>query len=413
SSTSSHVYIVTNDISTDNFWDTTVFPIGTYVVLVFTKDTRNNADTMYVAVDITNEDLMPPAQPVLRFVKEIENGLIVGWYPNTDSDLLGYRLYSSFDNINWTLEIDETDLQAGQQDTSISTVLNQDIYFRLTALDNAPVPNESMTSDVYGVSPGDFNEKVLIVDGFDRIESSGSWHEPNHFFAFTHSKAVVAHGFSFDTVPNEAILDGSVDLNDYKVVVWILGDESTADETFSADEQTLVKNYLENGGMLFVSGSEIAWDLDQDNASSESTPEDEHFLHEYLRADYVGDDSGILAVTGVNGTIFEGLSFNFGTSPYPEDFPDYINAFGDGAIVNLKYSATRNAGIQYVGTFGHGTKPGKLVYLAFPFETITGEENRNVVMGRVLDLLFYKIIQIPLTPKPLSNTICLSPREWC
>jgi hypothetical protein len=387
SSTTSHVYIVTNDITRDNFWNTAAFPEDRYVVMVFTEDTRNNTDTLYVSVETTDADLIPPVQPVLRFVKEIENGFAVGWYPNPDPDLLGYRLYFSFDNINWSLKNSETDLESAQQDTFFRAVLNRDIYFRLTAVDKAPVPNESVPSDVYGVSNGNFNEKVLIVDGFDRTQG-GSWNLPNHFFAFTHGQAVVANGFSFDTAPNEAILDGTIQLNDYKAVIWILGDESTTDETFSAAEQTLVKNYLENGGRLFVSGSEIAWDLDQDNSSSGSTPADELFLHEYLKADYVADDSGILSVTGVSGTIFEGLSFNYGTSPYPEDYPDVINPFGTGAIVNLKYSAAKNAGIQYQGTFGNGTIPGKLVYLAFPFETITGAANRNAVMGRVLQFFF-------------------------
>lgn len=387
SSTTSHVYIVTNDITRDNFWNTASLPADQYLVMVFTEDTRNNTDTMYVSVETTDADLIPPAQPVLRFVKEIENGFSIGWYPNTDQDLLGYRLYFSFDNINWSLKNNESNLVASQQDTSFSVILNRDIFFRLTAVDKAPAPNESIPSDVYGVNNGNFYEKVLIVDGFDRTQG-GSWNQPNHFFAFTHGRAVVANGFSFDTAPNEAILDGTIKLNDYKAVIWILGDESTADETFSASEQIWVKNYLENGGMLFVSGSEIAWDLDQDNNSSGSTPVDELFLHEYLKADYLGDDSGILSVTGVPGTIFEGLSFNYGTSPYPEDFPDYINPFGTGVMVNLKYSASRVAGIQYHGIFGNGTIPGKIVYLAFPFETITGEANRNAVMGRVLQFFF-------------------------
>ncbi|NIR52194.1 T9SS type A sorting domain-containing protein, partial [candidate division KSB1 bacterium] len=387
SSTSSHVYIVTNDITRDNFWNTAAIPEDTYVVMVFTEDTRNNADTMYVSVETTDADLIPPSQPVLRFVKEIQNGFTVSWFPNTDEDLLGYRLFFSFDNKTWSLFRDERSLNATQQDTSINQVLNRDVYFRLTAVDDAPQPNESIASDVYGLSNGSFTEKVLIVDGFDRT-SGGSWNEPNHFFVFIHGSAIVANGFSFDTAPNESIVNGIIDLNDYEAIFWFLGDESTDDETFSTAEQNLVKDYLEGGGRLFVSGSEIAWDLDQDNASSASTPADEQFLHEYLKADYVADDSQILSVTGVEGTIFEGLSFDYGVNPYPEDFPDVINPFGGGVTVNLTYNASQNAAIQYQGLFGNSSIPGKLVYLAFPFETITGEENRIEVMGRVLGFFF-------------------------
>lgn len=387
SSTTSHVYIVTNDITRDNFWNTSAFPEDKYVVMVFAADTRNNADTMYVAVETTDADLIPPTQPVLRFVKEIQNGLNVSWFPNTDDDLLGYRLYFSFDNEVWSLFTGEQSLKATDQDTSINQILNHDIYFRVAAVDNAPSPNESIASDVYGLSNGTFTEKVLIVDGFDR-RAGGSWFEPNHFFAFTHGSAIIANGFSFDTAPNESIVTGIVDLSDYKALFWILGDESTADETFSAAEQNLVKAYLENGGMLFVSGSEIAWDLDRDNASSASTPADEQFLHEFLKVDYVADDSQILSATGVEGTIFEGLSFNYGANPYPEDFPDVINPFGGNVTVNLKYNASQNAAIQYQGPFGTSMFPGKLVYLGFPFETISGEQNRIELMRRVLEFFF-------------------------
>ncbi|RMD94214.1 MAG: T9SS C-terminal target domain-containing protein [Calditrichaeota bacterium] len=388
SSTTSHVYIVTNDITRDNFWNTAAFPEGKYVVMVFTEDTRHNADTVYVAVETTGADLTPPAPPVLRFVKEIPAGLAIGWYPNQESDLLGYRLYFSTDNLHWSLKNGERYLQADQQDTSFKAILNRDLYFRLTAVDNAPVPNESQPSDVYGMSNGKFRQKVLIVDGFDRTESSGSWHKPSHFFAFIHGRAIIANGFSFDTVPNEAVVDSTVDLNDYAAVVWFLGDESTADQTFSPEEQKLIAQYLENGGRLFVSGSEIAWDLDPDSQSGQSTPEDETFLHEYLKADYEGNTADSQEVTGVEETIFEGLQFNFGKSPYPEDSPDFIQPFGEGSKVCLKYSTNQNAGVQFEGTFGESDKIGKIVYLAFPFETIEGEEIRKEVMGRILNFFF-------------------------
>lgn len=387
SSTSRHVYIVTNDVAHDNYWNTSAIPEDHYVVMVFAEDTRQNADTVYVAVETTDADLVAPAQPVLRFVKEIPGGMNISWFANTDEDLTGYRLEFSFDNSQWSPFASESSLSASEVDTSINQIVNQAVYFRITAVDDAPVPNESITSDVYGMTNGDFPAKVLIVDGFDRTEGGG-WTLPNHYFAFTHGKAVLANGLSFDTASNDAVLDSSIYLSDYRAVIWILGDESTVDETFSPDEQALVKTYLENGGMLFLSGSQIAWDLDQDNTSGAATPSDEEFLHEFLRADYVGDDSGILSVTGVAGTIFEGLAFDFGTTPYSNILPDVIVPFEENAAASLKYSAGEVAGIQYEGLFGAGNVPGKLVYLAFPFETITGEENREEVMGRVLNFFF-------------------------
>ena len=388
SSTTSHVYIVTNAIKRDSYWNTADLDTGRYVVQVFTADTRGNADTAYAAVYVSGSDVLPPRAPTLRFVGDPQGILKLAWYPNTEPDLLGYRAYFSSDAENWSLALGEAALSREVSDTSFALRLGQPRYFTMTAVDDAFPTNESGRSDVYGTRFAPPGQRILIVDGFDRTENSGSWHKPSHNFAFIHGQAIAAAGFGFDTVPNEALLDGTAVLNDYDAVVWILGDESTHDETFSAEEQALVKNYLEAGGNLFVSGSEIAWDLDQDNPSSGSTAADEAFLHSYLKADYVKDDAGIYTVEGLPGSVFDGISFTYGTQPYPEDYPDAIRPVA-GGVACLRYSGSSLiAGVQYAGSFGQGTVPGKLVYLAFPFETITGQSARETVMSRILHFFF-------------------------
>jgi len=402
STLSSHVYIVTNDITNDNYWNTTIIPSGDYVVMVFTEDTRGNTDTAYVKVQTDESDIIPPAHPELKYVRDNESPIEVGWLANTEEDLLGYRLSYSYDNLVWNDYLNENELNKTMTETSFDVTINNDIYYKLTAVDDAPLTNVSLASDVYGISNGAAGDKILIVDGFDRTESSGSWNLPSHHFSFLHGQAVHENGFRFDCSSNDMIIDETINLSDYPAVIWILADESTSDETFSAAEQTLVKQYLESGGMLFVSGSEIAWDLDQDNSSSGSTIADENFLHNYLHVDYAGDDSEILSAAGVGGTIFEGVNLDYGSGPYVEDWPDYINPYGQGTVVNLKYGPSKNAGIQYTGTFGNGTAEGKLVYLASPLETITGLENRNLVMNRILNFFFPSTV-IDLENPRISN----------
>ena len=386
SSTTSHVYQVTNDIWQDNYWDTRYLPEDDYVVMVFTEDTRQNTDTAYVPVSVVASDTSAPAQPRFKYVKGSDTDIYLGWFPNSEPDLMGYRMYFSFDNTNWTLFKDENIFTAAITDTVLHQVLNSDIYFRLTAVDNAPVPNESIPSDVYGMSNGTtFLGKVLIVNGFDRTD--GGWTLPNHDFVFTHSTAIDANQFSFDSAPNESVEDSLISLNDYAAVFWILGDESTVNETFSAAEQALVKDYLENGGKLFVSGSQVAWDLDPDGAGN-ATPEDEQFLHEYLKADFVTNHPGILQVSGADSSIFQGLNFGFGQIPYQVDSSDVVTPVGAGAKACLKYDTSKVAAVQYAGTFGAGTSPGKIVYCTFPFETITEAQTRTIVMERVLEYFF-------------------------
>ncbi len=383
SSTTSHVYQVTNNLSSDNFWNTAALPVDDYVVMVFTADTRGNTDTAYVAVQTTESDFTAPPQPDFRIVKEIPDGMRVAWNPSNAADLVGYRLFFSFDNQNWSLFRDENVYTASVSDTTIPQILNRDIYFRLSAVDDAPVPNESDFSDVYGMSNGDFAEhKVLLVDGFDRTD--GGWASSNHSFAYTYGAALMANAVSFDTAPNESVENDLVNLADYDAIFWFVGDESAVDETFSETEQTKIKTYLENGGNLFVSGSEIAWDL---AASDSATTGDSLFLSNYLKASFAADSAGAMNVTGSAGSVFDGLDVSFGQIPYPVPQPDVINP-NDGAIAALKYDDTQIASIQYDGIFGNGTATGKLIYLAFPFETIANAQARNDVLSRVADFFF-------------------------
>ena len=101
---------------------------------------------------------------------------------------------------------------------------------------------------------------------------------------------------------NEAVISGAVNLTDYNVVIWILGNESTANDTFNATEQTKVTQFLAAGGNLFVSGSEIGWDLDQQNNGRT-------FYENTLKANYVSDDAGTYTATVVASPgIFSGLA---------------------------------------------------------------------------------------------------------
>ena len=129
-----------------------------------------------------------------------------------------------------------------------------------------------------------------------------------------------APGVHVDSTSNEAVISGSVNLTDYDTVIWILGEESTADDTFNATEQTKVEQFIAGGGNLFLSGAEIAWDLDQQNNGRS-------FFENTLKGNYVSDDANTYAVTGSTGSIFAGLSFSFdnGTLFYNAEFPDVIN----------------------------------------------------------------------------------------
>ncbi len=408
SSTTSHVYQVTNDIWQDNYWDTSQLPQGDYVVQIFTEDTRFNADTAYVPVTITAVDTVAPVQPQFKFVKGTDTGLHLSWVANPDSDLVGYRLYFSFDNQLWTLFKDESELTSAVTDTVLPMVLNTSVYFRLTAVDNSPITNESQPSDVYGTSNGSgFLGKVLIVNGFSR--SDGDWPSVYHPFNFTYGQAVLGNQISFDTAPETSIANGTVSLNDYDAVIWYTGDDSCATAVFDSAMQVAVRQYLENGGQLLVSGSSVARALDPDGSAS-ATPQDEQFLHDYLHVDFVGR-THLHALTGLENSILSGLNFDFSTANYFVDSSDVVVPYGNGAVASAQYGLDQYAAVQYEGLFGSSSTPGKVVVFSFPFETVSDAQTRVQVMGRVLSFFLGINALEPdgVTGKPLPADFTLLP----
>jgi MYXO-CTERM domain-containing protein len=168
--------------------------------------------------------------------------------------------------------------------------------------------------------------------------------------------------------------NGGVLLGAYAAIDWVLGNESTADETFSGTEQTLVAAYLAAGGSLFVSGDEIGWDLDAQGSAA-----DRAFYNGPLQANYVADDSNDYSVTGV--AMFSGLAFDFdggSGSSYTVGYPDVIEpAPGAASVPVLEYSAGITAGVA----------SSNVIVLGFPFETIEQESARTAMMEASLRAL--------------------------
>ena len=261
---------------------------------------------------------------------------------------------------------------------------NKAIYYRIAAKNESGI--SSLSTRLYGFARHSNGNKLLVVNGFDR----GS----NTRFDYIKmlGSAIVEGGYGFDYVLNEYIINETINLSDYKSVIWILGDESTVDETFSGTEQSKVKQFLENGGNLFVSGSEIGWDLDYKGTAS-----DKDFFNNYLMAGYSADapgntQSGSYSVSGISGTLFDGL----GTTYFDDgshgtinvDWPDALIA-KNGASVVMTYnnvSTHKNAAIAYKGSFSNSIKEGNLVYLAFPIETVYPEESRKIIVKRILNI---------------------------
>jgi type IX secretion system substrate protein len=303
-----------------------------------------------------------------------------------DSNVESYKIFPSDDGVNFNNPII---LPSGN--IVISGLTENHIYYiRLKAVNQV---GESPYSEVlFGIPSSDTDSKVLIVNGFDRASTGNTFN-----FVRQHTSAFMANSEVSNSVTNDAVVDGLFNLKDYFIVDYILGEESTADETFSFSEQMKVVDYLKNGGNLFVSGSEIAWDLDYKGSSVDKT-----FIWEYLKMKYADD-----APFNTSGTYYDvnlvandfikninQFSFDNGTQgTFNVKWPDVVLA-ESGGIGFIQYSAleTQNgfAGVLYEGMFPNGTTEGKVLTLGFPFETIYPEDVRNNLMGEVIN--FFSLI---------------------
>jgi len=246
----------------------------------------------------------------------------------------------------------------------------------------------SPQTELLGVIPTTGNVKCLIINGFDRVNGTTNTFD----YIKQHGSAFHAQGYPFDNATNEAVIDGDIDLDNYAVVDWILGEEGTATSSFTGAEQDLVESYLENGGFLFASGSEIGYDL-----ASQGSTSDGQFFQNYLKANYISDAAGGQQGTysgyGVTNSLFDGISditFDNGThGTYDVDWSDGIKPV-NGAEVCAKYNdvdyATRGGmGISYTGTFGNSSENGGVVFISVGFETIYPESKRDQLLDRILN----------------------------
>ena len=348
--------------------------------------------------------------PTLHYVTGTAGSDVVNvkWQANTEPTLKGYRLYYALDDdfSGWALAADEATLTAAT--TSISLNPNQflvapttpAVHFKLTAV----VPNgvnpdvESAPSDVYSRTANiTTGPKVLIVDAFDRINDYKS---RSHNFSAVYFNTLRDNAtMRINSAADEMIDAEIISLNDYDIVLWFTGDDSSADKVFNGTNKDKVKSFLDNGGKLLITGSEIAYNLGRINTVAEY---DLSFMNNYLKASYVSD--GVVAidnpVTGITGTAFEGVMLNLGES-YVARFPDNINSAGGGTRILSYNNSTRYAGVAYKGTFGSGTNPGAIIYLGFTLETAPQAQ----ITAFMRKALAYFEVTLPVTLHSYNATL--------
>lgn len=340
--------------------------------------------------------VLPPATPVDFWIKGIgESSAQVA--VDGVAEASGYLFYHSLDGVNF----DGGTFSSSPVYTATGLTVQVVHYYRVRSVNNA---GQSEPTEVLAVGNGrgglDGN-LILVVNGFDRTTGTVNTRD----FIRQHGSAILAAGWGFDSCNNDALMHRQLFMPSYFLVDWIAGEEGAATSSFEANEQAIVREFLQSQRRFLLSGSEIGYDLVEQGSQA-----DKDFHRDILHAEYVADDAQTYRVAGVTGTFLEGLTiieFDNGThGGYDVDYPDVIKPTPDAQLVMTYDGVSSTIGGAAILS---GSLSGAMVlYFGFPLEMIYNTAQRNAVMARALQLLFI-VDAVDELPARLPSTLELLP----
>lgn len=238
-------------------------------------------------------------------------------------------------------------------------------------------------NNALGSSYSDYETEVIAGNTFD--------------YPALHGASIAEAGFSYCSASAKAVENGTVELNEYPIVDYILGKQRSCEvgrgagdcevdyKVFSGEMQELLRAYTRQGGALFASGCYVVSDLWN---GIDADGEDREFARNVLHAAFNGD---MATRRGVAKSVaspmnMKPMAVNFNREPsaecYGVESPGCIAPAGRGTYIAMRY-ATNNqvAAVAYNGT------DYRTMIMGFPFETILDIEQRNQLMQGILEYL--------------------------
>jgi sugar lactone lactonase YvrE len=188
----------------------------------------------------------------------------------------------------------------------------------------------------------------------------------------------------------------SDDLNEYAVVIWFTGNSGA--DSIDNDQILSLQGYMDNGGNLFMTGQEIAANINS---------LDVNFLHDYLRCEHVEPYYLSRLNTVSTGQVFaEGdtLEISGGDGASNQIDTDHISAL-NGGVAELNYVTTEKCGaVSYAGDY-------KLVFFGFGFEAIRSDLSRFYPRtSTLLNILDFFEFDYP-NVAPVASNLTVAPGD--
>lgn len=210
-----------------------------------------------------------------------------------------------------------------------------------------------------------------------------------------HGKSITGAGYSFVSVSRDAVSNGTVKIESYKLVDLILGKQRQTKigrgvhpaefKTFPEEFRNRIDDYCKQGGNIFISGAYVASDLwDTENPQDE----DKKFATDVLKYKWRVGRAAVEGKVKNVASPFPVFSGNYSfynklnSIAYAVESPDALEPQGENCYTIFRYTENNlSAGIAYDGDY-------KTCVLGFPFEAIKNESERNTLMSNILSFMF-------------------------
>jgi fibronectin type 3 domain-containing protein len=173
------------------------------------------------------------------------SGAFLSWNANPESNITGYNIYRNDQFLINVTTLAFTD----------SGLTNGNYYsYQVTAVNNLGLESER-SAEILIIPNIRINNGILLIDDYGVVDAQIKYFIDSY----------VGYGFNF-TYWN-IIQDGPpslIELLNFTSVVWLCGESFTEELYDLAQVSNELRLYLDNGGNLWLSGSEVLWSLSQD-----------------------------------------------------------------------------------------------------------------------------------------------------
>lgn len=205
-----------------------------------------------------------------------------------------------------------------------------------------------------------------------------------------HGNAFSENNLGFVSASASAVEEGEVKLSDYPLVDLILGKQKSTligrgnngvhYRAFPVKLQKAIRQYVEKGGDMIISGEYVASDI----LDSRSSVDDRKFAHDILGIDSVASDtykSGRLRETA-NGKVIK-YSSTLNSHNYIVEKPDILIPAQESKTT--EFLTFSDSGRRAGHIVEHGK--GKIAVLTVPIESMTETTDRTRLIREIKDLL--------------------------